>query len=144
MICVRYCKHFIPALISMTSSPKSREEHFVTITGNDIRSLWRLSCWRTYTENLAWNWIFFVNVPLGIIVLIMARSYLNSLPHESQKKGFDIVGVVISFLFYLSLILTLETIGNPGGPLTYTGCGIILSLVIIFIFIKWESNHSHP
>lgn len=134
-----------PAIISMTSSPKKQGRAFGYLS---LATTLGLSggylVGGLITENLSWNWIFFANVPIGIIVLIMARSYLNNLPHESHKKGFDIVGVVISFLFYLSLIITLETIGNSGIPLTYTGFGIILSLVIILIFIKWESYHPNP
>lgn len=134
-----------PAIISMTSSPKVRGRAFGYIS---LATTLGLSggylVGGLITENLDWNWIFFINVPIGIVVLLMARSYLGNLPHKSHKQGFDMVGIAISFLFYLSLILTLETIGDVGVPLTYSILGIIASIVLALIFIIWELRHPHP
>src|SRR6186997_2684435 len=45
-------------------------------------------------DGLGWQWIFFVNVPVGIIGLGLAFWLVPVLPTE--KRGFDLIGVVLS------------------------------------------------
>src|ERR1700682_1257024 len=45
-------------------------------------------------DRLGWQWIFFVNVPIGIIGLALAVWLIPVLP--TQKHGFDLIGVLLS------------------------------------------------
>ena len=134
-----------PAIISATSRSNTRGMVFGYISLATTLGLSLGYLIGGYiTEYLGWNWIFFLNVPLGIIAFLMALSKLNGIPKKSLRKEFDILGGFLSFLLFLSLILTLETIGDPDVQIITTILGVVASLIIVVIFIYWELNHPHP
>ena len=54
------------------------------------------------TENLSWHWIFYVNIPIGIVALAVISRLLPTVKNERATRNFDIVGgaiftVAISF-----------------------------------------------
>lgn len=133
-----------PAIITKTSLPKIRGRTFgyislATTLGLSVGYL----VGGIVTENIGWNYIFFLNIPLGILVLFMARKHLKNLPFtKDEKQDFDMIGSLLSFFFFLSLILTLETLDDVSIYFIYIG--IIVSAVTGLIFIFWELRHPHP
>ncbi|MFE3541935.1 DHA2 family efflux MFS transporter permease subunit [Nocardia sp. NPDC059177] len=57
-------------------------------------------------DNLGWEWIFFVNVPVGIIAFGLAVWLVPALPTSDHK--FDIVGVVLSGVGMLALVFGIQ------------------------------------
>jgi len=57
------------------------------------------------TDNWTWPWIFFINVPLGCVAAIMAKSLLFNPPYARRQKGvkLDKVGFFFLFLWLLCL-----------------------------------------
>src|SRR6187401_3801945 len=47
------------------------------------------------TENLSWHWIFYVNIPIGIVALIVIQRLLPTVKNVRASKNFDIVGGAI-------------------------------------------------
>jgi len=86
---------------------------------------------------LSWHWIFFVNLPVGIIGTIMVKRNLPDFkPGGSQR--FDIPGALTLFSSILCLLLGL-TIGQQQGffqPLTGLFTGLWLILMVLFVFIE--------
>lgn len=95
------------------------------------------------TETLGWEWIFFVNVPIGIgAILLTLRQVAESKdPHE---YGIDWAGVVTFsgslFLLVLSLI--------KGNDLGWTSTRIVAqlagSLLLLIAFLVIETRKTHP
>lgn len=95
------------------------------------------------TETLGWEWIFFVNVPIGIgAILLTLRQVAESKdPHDF---GIDWAGVVTFsgslFLLVLSLI--------KGNDLGWTSTRIVVQLVgaalLLAIFLAIELRKEHP
>jgi MFS family permease len=52
------------------------------------------------TEYADWNWIFFVNVPVGIIVLATSLWLLPSGAATAESSEFDLIGAVLIFCAY--------------------------------------------
>ena len=55
------------------------------------------------TENFGWHWIFYVNIPIGIVALVVIQRLLPTVKTPSATRNFDIIGgaiftVAISFL----------------------------------------------
>ncbi len=76
-----------------------------------------------------WSWIFYLNVPLCIILLYL---YMAHLPKDSGKdktKDPSIVGTVASLLFFASLLTLVEDFGDP--DLTFMGRIITMVIAII-------------
>src|SRR6187401_2894061 len=47
------------------------------------------------TENAGWHWIFYVNIPIGIVALIVIQRLLPTVKNVRASKNFDIVGGAI-------------------------------------------------
>src|SRR6201998_960579 len=63
-------------------------------------------------DALGWSWIFFVNVPIGIIGLGLAFWFMPGLP--THKHRFDLVGVGLSGVAMFLIVFALQE-GQPGG-----------------------------
>lgn len=57
------------------------------------------------TDNWTWPWIFFINVPLGCIAALMAKSWLFNPPYARREKGVKLDGIGFFFLFLWLLCL---------------------------------------
>jgi EmrB/QacA subfamily drug resistance transporter len=77
------------------------------------------------TDSLGWRWIFFVNVPLGIIGLLIARR-LFTFAGGSRSRRFDLPGAVAFGLGLASLCLGLS-FGSEWG---WTSPALIVTLAI--------------
>ncbi len=96
------------------------------------------------TQYLSWNWIFFINVPIGIIGIILGLSVLHEKEKKQFKKRFDFIGVILLLLAQTTLIFAL----NRGLQLGWTSPTILLSVgtsIISWILFIWrESRYSEP
>jgi EmrB/QacA subfamily drug resistance transporter len=79
------------------------------------------------TDHWGWNWVFYINVPIGIIALgLIIVFYHESLTHEKQRidwgGAFTLVGAVICLMFALEL----------GGQKYAWNSGVIIGLFVGF------------
>jgi EmrB/QacA subfamily drug resistance transporter len=95
------------------------------------------------TENLGWEWIFFVNVPIGITAMVLTeRKIVNVFAKDPEPV--DVPGLVTFSLALFLLIFGLIR-GNPEG----WGSGLILfcligAAVLMAAFIAIELRSKHP
>jgi EmrB/QacA subfamily drug resistance transporter len=95
------------------------------------------------TENLGWEWIFFVNVPIGIAAMILTERKVRNVFAENPEP-LDIPGLVTFssslFLFIFALIR-----GNPEGwgSTVILAC-LIGAAVLMAIFITIEGRTRYP
>lgn len=98
-------------------------------------------------DSLGWEWIFFINVPVGIIGLVLAWRlvpHLSTHPHQ-----LDWLGVVLSGVGLFCLVFGLQEghqydWGTITGPVSVWGL-IILGLVLIAAFLVWQwRNQNEP
>src|SRR5580658_3385704 len=96
------------------------------------------------TSTIGWRWIFFVNVPIGIIATLRARTDLHELLKPSEPPHIDYLGNIV-FALGLTLILlgvTLGALGNVSGPVGIAMAVGGLGLVGLFVFV--ESREASP
>ena len=90
-----------------------------------------------------WEYIFLINIPIGILVYIAVIKTLN-FRKVDNKVSFDLKG---SILFIISIILLFCSI-NFGQSMGFTNPIIIgsfiISLILLFIFIKGEVKTENP
>lgn len=97
------------------------------------------------TEYLSWNWIFFINVPVGIIALILG---IFTLPKDTKDKvslkGFDAIG---SILIFIGLALILFGV-SQGYSYGFTSPAIITTLLVgvvcMTLFVVRELKFKNP
>ena len=63
------------------------------------------------TDNYGWHWIFYVNIPIGIVSLVVISRLLPTVKTARATRNFDIVGGVI---FTIAITLVLLGLTNKG------------------------------
>lgn len=97
---------------------------------------------------LGWEWIFFINVPVGIVAFILAMRLVPKLP--THTHAFDIVGVVLSAAGMFLVVFGIQEGGTynwgtiGGGPFSVWGL-IITGVVVLIGFVVWQAfNKKEP
>jgi EmrB/QacA subfamily drug resistance transporter len=91
-------------------------------------------------DGLGWEWIFFVNVPVGVVGFILAQRLV---PHfETHRHKFDYLGIALSAIGMFLLVFGIqegETYdwGTITGPISVWGM-IIAGLVVLAAFVVWQ------
>lgn len=91
-------------------------------------------------DTLSWHWIFFVNLPIGIIGTLMALRFVPAFKPGGRQK-FDYLGAITLSISFLSLLLAL-TIGQQIGfndSRIWLLFGAWLVLLVSFIVIEWRT-----
>ncbi|AXH35159.1 MFS transporter [Humibacter sp. BT305] len=92
-------------------------------------------------DGLGWEWIFFINVPVGIIGFVLAAIYVPKLKTHSHR--FDIPGVILSAIGMFLLVFGIqegETYdwGTIVGPISVWSL-IIAGVVVLALFVVWQA-----
>jgi EmrB/QacA subfamily drug resistance transporter len=94
------------------------------------------------TEYLNWRWVLFVNVPIGIGLVIGAFLYL----HESERHEgrFDIPGALLSVGGMVGLVYGFIHAANDGWSNTITIATLVAAGVLLLAFAAWEVRAADP
>jgi EmrB/QacA subfamily drug resistance transporter len=96
-------------------------------------------------EALSWRWVFFVNVPIGAVVLALApRIVPESRSESASKGGYDVEGAVAITLGTIALVFTLIKANSWGWTSGRTLAGFAIAAVLIALFIRIERRHADP
>jgi EmrB/QacA subfamily drug resistance transporter len=87
-------------------------------------------------DALGWAWIFFVNVPIGIIGLGLAVWLMPDLP--THKHRFDLVGVALSGLAMFLIVFALQE-GQAGGWAPWIWAVFVAGVGFMTGFVYWQS-----
>lgn len=96
------------------------------------------------TEYLSWHWIFFINVPVGILAVVLGIRVIPSGEHISHPGSFDRTGAALIFSG-LALLLFGVTEGDTLGwtsPVILTS--LVLAILILALFIRQELTCKDP
>jgi EmrB/QacA subfamily drug resistance transporter len=96
-------------------------------------------------ELLSWRWVFFVNVPIGAVVLALTpRIVPESRSELASKGGYDVEGAVAITLGTIALVFTLIKAESWGWTSGRTLVGFALAAVLIVAFVQIERRHRDP
>ena len=97
------------------------------------------------TDTLSWHWVFFVNVPLGIVVIPLFVFFFPHLRTDFRKHKIDYPGMITLVLTVVPMMLALAFAGVNYNWLSPTILGMFaFSLVMFILFIKIESRSEEP
>ncbi|MGI4827510.1 MAG: DHA2 family efflux MFS transporter permease subunit [Janthinobacterium lividum] len=101
------------------------------------------------TDNYNWHWIFFINLPIGLISLYLSNRMVEDPPEvQARTKRRD----PVDFTGLLSVAIgvgMLEFTLDKGQEKDWFGSGMIqttafLAVCILVFFVFWEWNHKDP
>jgi EmrB/QacA subfamily drug resistance transporter len=87
-------------------------------------------------DALGWAWIFFVNVPIGIIGLGLAFWLIPVLP--THKHRFDLIGVGLSGVAMFLIVFALQE-GQPAGWAPWIWAVFVAGIGFMTAFVYWQS-----
>jgi len=97
------------------------------------------------TDNYHWSWIFFINVPIGILAAFGTFYLFRGRETEIKQSPIDGIGLSLLVLWVGSLQILLD----KGNELDWFGSPIIVTLAVVAVvcfsfFLAWELTEEHP
>lgn len=92
------------------------------------------------TDLLDWRWVFFINVPIGILVRIGTRALVAAERHTGRV---DTLGAVLGTAGIVSLVYAITRFGEDGfaDPIGYALAGAALLLLVVFVLTQRSSRN---
>ena len=90
-----------------------------------------------------WRWIFFVNLPVAVGAVVLARLWLPAPKPRSKTSRLDLdpVGVVLLALAVITLLLPLVETGRGGTPSVPWWVALV-GLGLTGVFVQWERAYT--
>jgi EmrB/QacA subfamily drug resistance transporter len=102
------------------------------------------------TTYLSWRWVFFVNVPIGIVVALLAPRAIAASPRSTRasRRGFDIPGAITSTLGLAALVYGLSSAATTANGVSHWGdtkviVSLVAAVVLLAVFVLIESRSKH-
>ena len=98
-------------------------------------------------DSLGWEWIFFINVPVGVIGFLAVMKFVPRM--EVNPHRFDWLGVVLSAVGLFCIVFGLQEAdtfdwGTIWGPISVVGL-MIFGGVVLAAFVLWQKvNRGEP
>lgn len=98
-----------------------------------------------FTDHMSWRWAFWINVPVGILVLVIAAGAIPALVRSGRRPAIDYVGIL--FVGLGASGLTLATSWG-GGEYAWTSpmiIGLFIgSITALVLFVRAETRAAEP
>jgi EmrB/QacA subfamily drug resistance transporter len=95
------------------------------------------------TDALSWEWIFFVNIPVGVIGLALTPLLLTE-SRDLSAKSFDIPGAALVTGGLVALVLAITQANDWGWTSVETIGVFALAGVLLAAFLVWEARVTDP
>lgn len=97
------------------------------------------------TDNVSWHWVFFVNIPLGLLIIGLFFKFFPDIRPDTRKHSIDYFGVAALILTVVPTLIALSWGGvdYPWGSPQIIGM-FIFSAVMLVLFIFIESRAQEP
>ncbi|MEA2150878.1 MAG: hypothetical protein QOD69_2708 [Solirubrobacteraceae bacterium] len=96
------------------------------------------------TEYLGWEWVLWVNVPIGVVAAFIAPRLLEESRKEAETKTFDALGAVTVTAGLSLLVFALVDTVNSGWSSSKTLVLLAVSAVLLTVFVATELRSRAP
>src|SRR5688572_10852990 len=94
------------------------------------------------TEYLSWHWTFLINIPLGLMVLLVSKTYL--VKGFTHKGKLDVIGTIIATFALVLLVYGIVSAESAGWLSIKIVSLLAASLVLFMIFFSIQKRSSNP
>jgi DHA2 family multidrug resistance protein len=101
------------------------------------------------TDNYSWRWIFYINLPVGLLTLFLVFRMVEDPPYLSARRGAGVRVDYIGIAFLTLAVGALQVLLDKGQEEDWFGSHFILTLALIsaacFVaLVVWEWHHESP
>ncbi len=96
------------------------------------------------TDLLSWRWILFINVPIGVVVLLVARFAVSESRAEGERPTLDWAGALTITGGLVALVYGIVSTDTHRWGSTSVVSYLIIGAALIAVFLVVESRHRHP
>lgn len=96
-------------------------------------------------DNAGWRWTFLLNVPLGVLVVLLAFVVLRS-SGERRRSRIDFGGAVLLALAVIGVVYALTELGKRDGDpnLVVVGASLVIAVVAGVSLVRFEQRTASP
>jgi EmrB/QacA subfamily drug resistance transporter len=95
------------------------------------------------TDLLSWEWIFFVNIPVGILGLVLTPFLINE-SRDAKAESYDVPGAVLVTGGLVTLVYAITQANNYGWGSVET-IGLFAGAAVLLLgFLGWEARAKDP
>ena len=97
------------------------------------------------TETMGWPWVFYLNIPLGVVSFLMIKVWFPDLPPVAPSHPIDYAGIISFTAAMVPLFLGLSLAGSVYGW-TSPEILVMLSVAVVFsfLFVRTQLNAAEP
>ncbi|WP_414470323.1 MFS transporter [Methanobacterium sp. ACI-7] len=129
------------ALLSSVFNPEERGKSYGIYVGAVYAGIFSgLLIGGFLIQNFGWRTIFIFNVPIGIFILSLLFTKIKSEWKGCKGERFDFIGSILFIIIIVTLLQGFSTIVTE----TYGKYLLLIGLLTIFIFLKYENSYSDP
>lgn len=88
-------------------------------------------------DALDWRWIFFVNIPFGIVAVVLVWLWVPGL--ETRDHSYDVPGILLSAAGMFLLVFGIQQGESHGWGVT-TGALMASGMIALVVFLWWQSR----
>jgi len=96
------------------------------------------------TQQVSWNWIFFINVPIGILAIVVARVVIRESRDTSAEQRLDLPGLLTSAVGLFALTYALIEANNYGWTSARIIALFAVAVVGLAVFVLLELRQRVP
>jgi EmrB/QacA subfamily drug resistance transporter len=95
-------------------------------------------------QGLAWPWIFWLNIPIGVVLIPLILARMPGQGGERVAPGLDIPGLVLGTAGAIGLVWALIRGGSVGWASPSIVGGLVAGLLLAIVFVGWELRAVQP
>ncbi len=96
------------------------------------------------TEHINWNWIFFVNVPVGIAAIVVSLLVIRESKDESEEQRLDFPGLLTSAIGLFALTFGLIEANSHGWTSALIVGSFAVAVIALVAFVLLELHQRVP
>ncbi|WP_291397638.1 MFS transporter [Devosia sp.] len=95
------------------------------------------------TTYLSWHWIFWINVPIGLIGLVLVTRFLNT-PDSRNERPIDVPGLVLSAITFAGVMFGFSVISLPAIPTVAGYASIVVGMIAGWLYLGHARRTEYP
>jgi EmrB/QacA subfamily drug resistance transporter len=91
----------------------------------------------------SWRWIFFINIPMGILGFVLASIYIDDI-REPERPPLDWRGFILCGLGLAGVVFGFETAGRGAVPNIVVVMLVVAGAILLALYAIHARRHAHP